>query len=71
MYDDSDGDDFYSGEDLTFEEQMFKMSQLAEIFRMSGKVDFFVDKEFLDEDGHGIPSFRFHPDTTFGFIFPK
>jgi hypothetical protein len=72
MYDDDDDDDgnddfFGDNTELTFEQTMFKMSALAEIFRMSGKIEFFLDKN--TEDGTGIPSFKFYPDTTFGFVF--
>lgn len=71
MYDDDEDEEFFQGDDLTFEETMLKMSQLAKLFRSSGKVDFFVDNQYIDEDGYGVPSFRFHQDTTFGFVFPK
>lgn len=69
MFDDNDGEDFFGGDDLTFEDTMWQMEKLAEIFRMSGKIEFFIDPEVLDEDGRGIPSFKFYPDTTFGFVF--
>lgn len=67
---DFDGDDSFSHNDdeddsgMTHEQKMEELGKMAMLFRIAGKVTFFIDKS---EPDNPTPTFAFWKDSTFGF----